>query len=573
VPTELLKHNSNGRTLTITDDQGQPTAQRVYKSFVGQKNVDLGDGNFAPYVWDEPGQSIRYSDKVCEFDVDGFQTIREFGSVETLIDDQRFEVQYLRGNWRTLDLWQIGLTVDQQDDYCVVTRHLSDGEGNTLDVDFLFKPWEKVKLTFRLHVVNANLYRIRFQNTGIAGEVTEVPLIDKDKNNLGISRLLFTNISFAWDESEIGIHEGYTIEDQAGGKKLDFFLGDFDLPADGNVTISPTTWGPNEISETNNDSGGGVDIDGQTSNVLYIDDGDTYPDWGWVGFRWEGIDLGGAPASIDSGTIIEFDCLDDNNNPSGTLRFVAEDAQDPVDFSVTDVEDRSYLTGGGDYVDHALPDGARNDEAYSMVNPVQALIDEGYTYDGTAGNDTLVFACGANGAFDITSVSWRSVSYDYSHATGEVARLTIVYTEGGGSSPSASPSASVSVSPSVSISASPSVSPSVSISASPSVSVSASPSASPSCPAGCGSCTEYIDVNFSGLSGTCEVDCVDYNTTYQLARVGATCVWQYVDGVLIINIVCEEPNWVLEINNNDSTCGKWTAPMASYPTCPPTISS
>lgn len=429
---EHLKHNSNGRTFKVTTDGDQPTGQRVYKSFIGQKNVDLGSGDFAPYVWNEPSQSIRYSDKVCEFDVDGFQTVREYGSAETLIDDQRFEVQYWQSpQWRTLDLWQIGLTVDQQEDYCIVTRNLSDGLGNTLDVDFLFRPWEKVKLTFRLHVVDANLYRIRFQNTGIAGEAIEVPFIDKDQNNLGAGRLLFTDIWFAWDESEIGIHEGYTVEDQAGGKKLDFFLGEFDLSANSDITISPTTWGPNGVADGNDDSGGGVDINGQLDNTLWIDDGDTYPDWGWCGWRWEGIDLGGAPASIDSGTIIEFDCDDRNNNPSGTLRFVTEDAQDPVDFSVTDVEDRTYLTGAGDYVDHALPDAARDDEAHSMVVPIQALIDEGYTYDGTAGNDTLVIACGANGAFGITSVSWRSVSYDYSHATGEAARLTIVYTLAG----------------------------------------------------------------------------------------------------------------------------------------------
>ena len=244
---EHLKHQPNGRTFKVVED-GQPTGQQVYKAFIGQKNVDLGGGDFTPYVWDEPGQSIRYGNHLCEFNVDGFQTIREYGSVETLIDDQRFEVQYWQtqagGRWRILDLHQIGLTVDQQEDHCIITRNLSDGVGNTLDIDFLFRPTEKVRLTFRLHVVDANLYRIRFQNTGIAGEVTEVPCIAFGGENLGIHKLLFENIWFQWDETEIGIHEGYTIEDQAGGKKLDLFLGDFDLPADGSIIVSPDTWGP-----------------------------------------------------------------------------------------------------------------------------------------------------------------------------------------------------------------------------------------------------------------------------------------------------------------------------------------
>ena len=259
---EHLKHESNGRTFKVTQD-GQDTGQRAYKSFIGQKNVNLGGGNFAPYVWDGQSQSIRYGNHVCEFDVDGFQTVREFGSVETLIDDQRFELQYWRtqggGSWRVLDLYQVGLTVNQQDNYCIVTRTLSDKEdpgdpeeeGNTLDVDFLFKPKEKVKLTFRLHGVNTTLtYRIRFQNSGIAGEVTEVPFIEDfgQGANLGIHKLLFDNIKFEWNSDEINLHS-YTIEDQAGGKKLDVFISDFILDANGDVVISPDTWGPITTSD------------------------------------------------------------------------------------------------------------------------------------------------------------------------------------------------------------------------------------------------------------------------------------------------------------------------------------
>ena len=142
------KYTSNGQKFDITE-----TGQKIYKSFIGQKNVDLGNDVFAPYVWDEPSQSIRYGDLSCEFYSGGYQVVREFGSVETLIDDQRFELQYFReqGNkWTVLDLWQIGLTVNQQEDHCIVTRNLSDGEGNTLDVDFLFRPMEKVKNTFAI---------------------------------------------------------------------------------------------------------------------------------------------------------------------------------------------------------------------------------------------------------------------------------------------------------------------------------------------------------------------------------------------------------------------------------------
>ena len=264
MPTELLKHHSNGHTLKVTTEGGQDTGQRVYKSRVGQKNVDLGDGNFEPYVWYDSIKTVRYSNLLCEFYSAGYQVVREYSSGKVLVDDQRFEVQYWDDpQWRTLDLWQIGLTVDDtNEDFCVVTRKLSDGLGNTLDVDFLFEPKEEVKLTFRLRVVDADQYRIRFQNSGIAGEVTEVPFIRRsDQSVLGIGELLFDNIRFKWLSNEIGIHTGYTIEDQAGGKKLDFFLGDFDLPANGSVTVSPTTWGPTTTSDDCSSYGGAYEDD------------------------------------------------------------------------------------------------------------------------------------------------------------------------------------------------------------------------------------------------------------------------------------------------------------------------
>ena len=171
-----IKWNSNGRTFEVLDEFGQSTGQLCYKSKVGQKNVDLGAGTFAPYVWDALSQSIRYGNHICTFDAGGFQTIREYGSPETLIDDQRLELQYFREQgkkWRVLALHNASLKVPDEwpEDHCIITRRLDDGEladgggGNWLEVDFLFRPMEKVRLTFRLHVTNADQYRIRFQNS------------------------------------------------------------------------------------------------------------------------------------------------------------------------------------------------------------------------------------------------------------------------------------------------------------------------------------------------------------------------------------------------------------------------
>ncbi|MBW2178772.1 MAG: hypothetical protein JRG81_00125 [Deltaproteobacteria bacterium] len=306
MPLEHLTYTPDCRKFKVTQD-GQDTGQRVLKTFMGRKNVDLGDGVFAPYVWDEPSQSIRYGELSCEFYSAGYQIIREFGSIETLIDDQRFEVQYWDApQWRTLDLWQIGLTVDQQDEHCVITRNLSDGDGNTLDVEFLFRPFEKVKNTFRLHVVNANLYRIRFQNSGIAGDMVEVPTTTLSGDNLGIYKLLFDNIKFQWDSDEIDIHSNYTVEDQAGGKKLDIFIGAFSLSDNDDIVVSPDTWGPTTVTDADD----GFEQDDTTwydDNVGYIVCGDFEDSVLDSGLMWTVTDTDLPGATINTGTKINID--------------------------------------------------------------------------------------------------------------------------------------------------------------------------------------------------------------------------------------------------------------------------
>ena len=75
------KWEKSGRTFEVLDGLGQPIPGKIaYQSVLEQqKNVDLGAGVFVPYVWDGPSQSIRYANLQCEFDIDGFATIREYG--------------------------------------------------------------------------------------------------------------------------------------------------------------------------------------------------------------------------------------------------------------------------------------------------------------------------------------------------------------------------------------------------------------------------------------------------------------------------------------------------------------
>lgn len=409
---EHLKHESNGRTFKVTQDS-QDTGQRVYKSFIGQKNVDLGSGDFAPYVWDEPSQSIRYSNKVCEFYPGGYQIVREFGSVETLIDDQRFEVQYWDDpQWRTLDLWQIGLTVNQQDDYCIVTRNLSDGAGNTLDVDFLFRPFEVVKNTFRLHVVNANLYRIRFQNSGIAGELVEIDHISREVNS-GVYKLRFDLMEFLWLKDEIGIHENYTVEDQAGGKKLDIFIGDFDLSDNSDVIISPDQWGETAMANTNDDcyeTLGGVDLDGYDAAGALCGYFGNVADYSC---RWQNVTIDGEPASVDAGTQIEFDV----GYSEGSFTPICYGLEgDTPAFNVTDPSTRTRTAAS-----HSFTQPTVGTDRTISGSTFQAVVKEILDTSWSSGY-AIGFTFDDNGAANGSDIQIE----DYSTGTG--ARITIVYT-------------------------------------------------------------------------------------------------------------------------------------------------
>jgi len=239
-----LRWTKTGRVFSKADE-GKPNTF-VLKTKLGQQCVDIGNGEFAPYVWDSANRRISYASNSCQF-YDWYQIVRDAEN-NVLIDDQRFEVQYWRdppGQWRVLDLFQTEVTADQQEDRCIVTRRQFDGLGNELKIDFLFRPSNKVKLTFTLTVANAGQYRIRFQNTGIAGNPQKRRLIEPDGTDHGIIGVVFENCWYAWSKEEIAIH-AYTVGTQAQGKKVDIFIGSFDLPDMGSVIVSPDTWGPTE---------------------------------------------------------------------------------------------------------------------------------------------------------------------------------------------------------------------------------------------------------------------------------------------------------------------------------------
>lgn len=437
---ETLRHlrwERHGRKFEVLNDQGQVIPNKfALTTRIGELNVDNGDGTFAPYLLS--GAILKHGDSECEF-ADGWQTIRRLGQV--VISQSRLYIQRdIDGVWT--DVPHGVPTRNVAHDYpregkCTAYLDFPNiqgyAQGARLQIGVEVGGGDRQIYGYRMRSPVAGRFRLEWvleipDNAQLSW--IEVPTSRTDPTPIRVGGRIGP-VSIYWSRAEVPYRDATVENIPGGGRRLHIFLGPYDLQPLEWLTIYPDTLNAGEISATNNDSMGDGWTGGYPSDdLLYIDDSDAEA-WWTIGFRWAGIDLGGAPASIDAGTVITFDCSD-SGNAQHTLRFVAENSQNPADFSSTHVEDRTFLTSAGDYVDHALPDQARNDESYSMVNPIQALIDAGFTYDGTAGHDTLVLACGANHEFGITAVSYCSVSYDFAHSTGQPARLTIVYTAGGG---------------------------------------------------------------------------------------------------------------------------------------------
>lgn len=449
---EHIEWRKHGRKFREVVD-GIPTGRYKFSTHIGEKNTEDDQGGFIPFLLS--AGKLKHGDCELEFATDR-QIIKYLGN--TICSSFKLYVQAkIKGQWvnqphgaptRTYHDGEIyrdgGLVTDDSKGTGVLSfpsAHVSFGEQAPYDLNVALEAGGSDGARMGIRFRGPASGNIRFQVVldGLEKLSTDWELIkdgylEKDPREERIVGIRVRNFRWQWTYEE-ALYRSVAVEDNPDNtKKIVITLGSFAYTKGEWLTIYPDTWVGGEIADANDDRmGSGYAGYGDR---LVIDDSEANDQWGYGGLRWEGVDLDGA-TSIDSGTKLTVDADDLNAGTEGTIRWVAEDAQDPVDFSVTDVEDRTILTAAGDYVDHNFPAAARADEEYSMVNPIQALIDEGYTYDGTAGNDTLVLINGAGHAFGLTNVAYRTTTYTFNHPTGQPARLDIVYSVGGSIIPQA----------------------------------------------------------------------------------------------------------------------------------------
>lgn len=198
-----------------------------------------------------------------------------------------------------------------------------------------------------------------------------------------------------------------------------------------------TTETVNIIADTDiRDAVGRVGYMASPSFSFYIDDSDTVS-WHGFGARFEGIDLTGI-SSLTSATItfVTHQTSPIDGGSEGRIEVRVEDSNDPADWDETtnQPQDRlaSTLTPGVEYdAPNSTPTSPTR--VIDVTALVQALLDEGYTYDGTAGNSVMHFLFGGNNWFSTGhTVSYRLFADRWADGDPADYELAIVYDEAAG---------------------------------------------------------------------------------------------------------------------------------------------
>ena len=234
-----MQHHKWTKTARIFKHDTEPN-RFIWHGRVGQQNVGLGNDEFVPYIWDAQNQIAQYGNFQVQF-FDWYQVVtRLIPEEKVVIDDQRFEVQHFLGDkWRVLDLYNHSISVTENTEKGLLflkNTYAGDGQ-DVLEIEYQIGQGDSIKFSTRLKIENAGTYRIRWQNTGVQGEIVA-----------GETNLRFGEIQFGWMSTE-SLFRTHEIEYQAQGQKVDIFMGPYELDAGEEILISPDTWGPTNVND------------------------------------------------------------------------------------------------------------------------------------------------------------------------------------------------------------------------------------------------------------------------------------------------------------------------------------
>lgn len=410
--------------------------QRAYKACVGQRNIELPDGSFAPYVWDEAAACLRFYERVearfvqtgVEWLVDGKRVARTKFAVEERIGDRWF---------RKHGSYKIEKLPDEDDLGPIASARIAlSFRSAAVEARHIIVAGGRYKARGDTHVVahQAGEYRVVLEHDlGVAQHV-------KTSCNEGYITPAGWRVAWTAEESKTR-HTSYDgrflrIELESVRKRRRARQ-----PAE--LFVSPDTYGSVSVLAGDDDS------QSSTTNFFpdplsgfsppfqhnfYVDDGDGVNGDINIHLWFGSVDLEGLPASIDAGTILTLarDTTDGGNAGGKVIRFRCQASNTPVTGAAgaSGETGRPYQrTYNSAFSNHTFPGADTSTQTPSIQTAVQGLRDAGYSYTGSATHAIMVTGGGLD-QWGITSVDYAALGHDLVHATGAEAAMTIVFTLG-----------------------------------------------------------------------------------------------------------------------------------------------
>jgi hypothetical protein len=413
-PLKLTHHKweKSGRTFK-TDKPNQ----YVYKSSIGQQNVDLGNGEYAPYVWDEKNKIVKFANSEMYFTENGLEFWRE---------KEKLYITSFHPEAKENGLWQRKIAsvsgprieeikTTEATDYLKISFDLDTEKQQTTIVLRVSSLSNKAQFSFTTRAKQEGEYRLAVEQDK-KGSLEPLYATNKFNERTHIGYYFPDNgFYWKWLPNEIAEHH---IEDTA--MKLAIHLNQGDYSQGEIKTLSPDTWGPTLISNDNDD---GEERDDTTWDVNGWDaDGDKlgeYQNIHEVGLRWQSVTV--PDAYINNGTKITFYTQWSVIGPNTLRTLIKGIAEDnTVAWSQESrPSQRSKTTANVGY----NRTGSFATGWYDSPE-IKTVIQEIVSRDGWVSGNALGIAWEDN-ASDLDTCFQIQ---DYANSTTNAAKLTIVYT-------------------------------------------------------------------------------------------------------------------------------------------------
>jgi len=417
-PSNQLTHyrwDASGRTFTT----GNPN-QYIYKSEIGQKNIKLAGGTYAPYIWDEQNKIIKFANSSIHLNGnkwelwDNAKKVHEIAFSPEIKKDGQWQKEYDSiSDIRVEEIKTNGPT-----DYIELTYNLETTNqvstislkvGGSANAQFAFDTQAKQAGEYRL--------AIRQDSAGLKPVYSS-----NNKSQLLGYQNPKSGFYWKWQENETT----HYIEEKPN--KLALLVNEDKYLAGGKITTFPDQWGATAIQADADDGDETVtptnvwNSNGVSGGRIYLVCDASFPSYiRYASFRWTPT-ITGTVVSIDSGTQIFLTNPGDNSSPTViTWTLKAHELNDapqwadsagnrPSDHWSVDMTTNNYSgTGQTGNLTQAVTD---------IVS--ELAVTDAYTYNGSKGMNFVFYTA------YVGSGKWWSLSNDYGGTN--LATLAIVYT-------------------------------------------------------------------------------------------------------------------------------------------------